>query len=217
MRIVYLYGFASGPQSDKAQFFKKKFTKLNVSFDIYDYIPNRENFTYLKTSTLLEKLNAHIKKKYSGEKVILFGSSFGGLISTWYTHLYVENVSKLILMAPALRFSASRICKLLEIIPSQWKKRGVVPIFHYRYDREIPLAYSFYEDILANPPPEFKDNTFSIPTLIFHGKFDETVPVEWSQELQFVQNVIFHTLNSDHQLLDQKNTMWNIIREFLQI
>lgn len=217
MEIVYLYGFASGPQSDKAQFFKDKFTELNVSFDIYDYIPNRESFTHLKISILLENLNSHINKKYSGKKVILFGSSFGGLISAWYTFLHIENVSRLILMAPALRFSAPTISKVLETTPSQWKKRGFVPIFHFRYNREVPLAYSFYEDLLANPPPDFKDRTFSIPTLIFHGKFDETVPVEWSQKLQSIHNVIFHSLNSDHQLLDQKSIIWGIIREFLQI
>ncbi len=215
MRILYLYGFASGPQSDKAQFFKNKFSSVDVRFDIYDYIPDIKSFTNLKTSHLLEKLHSYIQKHYPKKDLILFGSSFGGLLSTWYASKHPEKIKKLILMAPALKFS-SLISTILD--PVIWKEQGHLPVFHYRHNKEIPLAYSFYEDISANTPPNFEKTNISIPTLILHGKSDEVVPISWSQKFAaFNQNATFHPLNGDHQLLDQKETMWNLVKEFLKI
>jgi len=54
MKLLYFYGFSSGPQSNKAQFFKNKFSGLkpSIEFQIVDYIPNRESFTNLRTSKL---------------------------------------------------------------------------------------------------------------------------------------------------------------------
>ena len=219
MRILYLYGFASGPGSDKAQFFKNKFSSLNVLFDIFDYIPDKESFKNLKTSLLLENLHSYIGLNYPKDDLILFGSSFGGFLLAWYANRHPEKkIRKLILMAPALGFSASRILKILEITPSIWKEQGFVPVFHYRYNREIPLAYSFYEDLSTNPPPNFEKMITPIPTLILHGTFDEVVPLSWSQ--QFADNnqqVTLHVLNGDHQLLDQKEIMWEIVKVFLNV
>ena len=150
--------------------------------------------------------------------MILFGSSFGGFLLTWYTCEHPEKIKKLILMAPALKFSSASIIAILEIDPMTWKARGHIPVFHYRHNKEIPLAYSFYEDISANPPPNFNKMNISIPTLILHGKYDEVVPLSWSQEFAVInQNVNLHPLNGDHQLLDQKQIMWELIRKFLKI
>ena len=40
--FIYLHGFASGPDSNKAQAFKKRFEKLNIVFhipDLQEYLP----------------------------------------------------------------------------------------------------------------------------------------------------------------------------------
>lgn len=212
--ILYLYGFASGPLSTKAQFFEEKFNQ-KTNFLIYDYIPDKESFTNLKTSTLLKDLHVFIQRRFP-DKLILFGSSFGGLLSLWYSSLHPEKISKLILMAPALKFSANVIAELLEITPIEWEESGFVAVNHYRYNQEVPLSFSFYEDILTKPPPDFFQKHFSIPTLILHGKFDEVVPISWSRKLAEVNsNVTLHELKSDHQLLDQKEKIWFIIEEFI--
>lgn len=219
MHILYLYGFASGPQSNKAQFLKRKFASVDISFDIYDYIPDRDSFTNMKPSILIKNLHSYIEMNYSGEKnLVLFGSSFGGLITTWYTYLHPDKIKKMILMAPALGFSAQRILKMLEIPPSLWKEQEYVSIFHYRYNQAIPLAYSFYKDLLDNPPPDIKKLRILVPMLILHGKFDDIVPLLWSQ--LFVQNnpeVTLQILNGDHQLLDQKEVIWKFVEVFLTI
>ncbi|MHA2247677.1 MAG: YqiA/YcfP family alpha/beta fold hydrolase [Candidatus Hodarchaeales archaeon] len=218
MRILYLYGFASGPESDKTQFFENKFSSLSVPFDIFDYIPDKESFKNLRTSKLLENLHSYIRLNYHEDDLILFGSSFGGFLLAYYANRHPEKIRKLILIAPALGFSASRILKILKITPSIWKEQGFVPVFHYRYNQEIPLSYSFYEDLATIPPPNFEKMITPIPTLILHGMFDEVVPLLWSQ--QFADNnqqVTLHELNGDHQLLDQKEKMWEIVKVFLNI
>lgn len=217
MQIVYLYGFASGPQSNKAQFFKRKFSTISIPFDIYDYNPDKASFTNMKLRFLSRNLSSYIKEKHSREEeLILFGSSFGALISTLFTFLYPDRVKKLILMAPALCFSAQRIVKLYNIPLTLWKENGVIPVFHYRYDQEIYLAYSFYEDLVSYPPPEIEKLRIAVPTLILHGKFDDVVPLEWSQHYAEINpEATLHILNGDHQLLDQKEVMWKIIVDFL--
>ena len=213
-KLLYLHGFASGPLSTKAQFFKKK-SIGKVEFDIYDYIPDQDSFTNLKTSSILKKLHSYTEIKFS-EGVILCGSSFGGLLSLWYAASHPKNVIKLILIAPALRFSASSITKLLEITPNEWETTGFAHLMHYRYNQMVPLAYSFYTDILNNPPPDFYRMNISIPTTIIHDIKDEVVPISWSREyLESKTNVILHELEGDHQLLDQKEIIWSIITKFL--
>ncbi len=218
MSIVYLYGFASGPQSNKAQFFKEKFSSLDVHFDIFDYIPNEESFINLKTSSLLKSLHSYLELNYANEEIILFGSSFGALLSVWYVTKHPERIKKLILMAPGLRFSASYISEKHGINSSIWKKQGSINIFHYRYNREIPLNYTFYEDLVENPPPDFDKLEIPIPILILHGNSDNVVPIAWSK--QFVNHnrqVLLHVLNGNHQLLDQKDTMWDLVKDFLNL
>ena len=217
LQIIYLYGFASGPHSNKAQFFKRKFSTSAIPFDIYDYIPDKTSFQNMKLSILTRNLDSYIKENHpKEEELILFGSSFGALISTLYTFLHPDRIRKLILMAPALGFSAQIMVKLHNTPLTHWKEKGVIPVFHYRYDQEIPLAYSFYEDLVNHPPPDIEKLRIPIPTLILHGKFDDVVPLIWSQQYAKINpEATLHILNGDHQLLDQKGVMWKIIIDFL--
>ena len=171
----------------------------------------------MKPSILIKDLYSYLESKYSGqEKPILFGSSFGALISTLYAFLHPDRIQKLILMAPALGFSADRLVKLHDIPLAAWKEKGYILVFHFRYDQEIPLAYTFYEDLFSNPPPKIKKLRIDVPTLILHGKSDDVVPLSWSQQfLEINPEATLHVLNGDHQLLDQKEIMWKIIKDFL--
>ncbi len=216
MQIIYLYGFASGPLSEKARFFEHKFDLIGIPFQIFDFIPSAENFRRMKPSQLVIDLHKYIKEKFANTKVILFGSSYGGLIVAWYTALYPEHVEKLILMAPALKFTPEFIAETLGTTLPQWKEEGVALAEHFRFMGEIPLDYSFVQDLYANPPPKFSSTQFPISTLIFHGKNDAVVPVQWSIDFAFDNTqVTLSILEGDHQLLNQKQLMWNSIQSFL--
>ena len=218
MQIVYLYGFASGPFSDKAQFFKKKFTSVESRFQIFDYLPSIHEFSNMKLSQLHKNLHKYLTKHFRNEKVTLFGSSFGGLLVTMYAHLHPEKVNQLILIAPALHFTPEFITQVLGTSRSEWKVNGVTLVDHYRFNGRIPLEYSFLKDIKDNPVPKFSATEFPVQTIIFHGNRDEAVPPEWSIEFAHSNpKVKTHVLNGDHQLLDQKEIMWNMIRSELKI
>ena len=217
MKIIYLYGFASGPDSNKAQFFKRKFESKGVVFHIYDYIPSPHEFSNMKLSKLYNNLHKYLLASFRDEKIILMGSSFGGLLVTWYVHLHPEKVDRLILISPALHFTAEFITQTLGTSMSKWEKEGETFVEHYRFDAKIPLKYSFLKDLRKNPIPAFTMNKFPIPTIIFHGKNDEVCPPSWS--IGFARSnsrVKAHILNGDHQLLDQKIKIWNEIKSDLE-
>ena len=214
MDVIYLYGFASGPESDKAQYFKEKFESIGQKIQIYDYISNSNEFSRMKISELYKNLCKYIATNFQKEKVILFGSSFGGLMVTLYAHFNPTKVHQLILMAPALQFTPDFISRTLGTTTATWENKGEVLVEHYRFLKSVPLKYSFLKDLLVNPIPLFSLNNFKIPTVIFHGKHDDVVPCEWSSSFaKSNPKVLTHILQGDHQLSDQKDIMWGIIEK----
>ena len=165
---------------------------------------------------LVQNLHNFIESTYPNREIVLFGSSFGGLIVTWYSSIHPENIRKLILIAPALQFTTSFISETLGTTISEWNTVGQVLVEHYRFEGKIPLNHSFLQDLSDNPPPKFSATKFPISTLIFHGKDDDVVPVQWSIDFALDNpNVSLNVLSGDHQLLSQKQMMWNSIQSFL--
>ena len=212
MPIVYLYVFASGPDSDKAQFFKRKFESANQIFHIYDYILSPHEFRDMKLSELQSNLHKYLLTNFPNEKVILMGSSFGGLLVTWYAHLHPEKIDQLILIAPALQFSAEFITETLDTSFQEWELKGETEVEHYRFGGSIPLNYSFIKDIKQNPIPTFSRDDFPVSTIIFHGENDQVVPHSWSISLAHANpRVDTYIMKGDHQLLNHRINMWNEI------
>ncbi len=217
MEVLYLHGFASGPNSTKADFFRKHFNELNVGIQVLDLLPNEEDFTRMRTSRLIDDIATIIDIRGVKELVVI-GSSFGGLLGAWLAHLAPTCVQKLILLAPALRWSAQNMVEIFKTNIDMWKRRGTLPVFNYRFNREVPLAYTFVEDLARNPPPNLFQSPPSCPTLIIHGIRDESVPLAWSQEYaQGRDNVTLRVVESDHQMLSRLEEIWQEIRKFLGI
>ena len=215
MKVLYLYGFASGPISDKAQFFKKKFQQLGISFQIFDYIPTSQAFSSMRCSNLVYNLRKKVES-YEPEQLVLMGSSFGAFIVLWGASLFPKKVKKLILIAPAINFSANFIVTTLGTSKSQWMKNKTTSVEHYRFKGNIPLNYSFYTDLVTNAPPDFSRISFKIPTIIFHGINDDVVPILWSNDFSKLHSSVkMYPLEGDHQLLNQKEKMWELIESSL--
>src|SRR5215831_9479862 len=102
MRIVYLHGFASSPQSSKARFFAAKFAELGIPVEIP--VLDQGDFTSLTVTGQLEAVSNAIAEK----PAVLMGSSLGGYIAALVA-ARDSLIEKLILMAPAFRF------------PSRWR------------------------------------------------------------------------------------------------
>ena len=204
LRIVYLHGFASGPQSSKAQFFRARFEEVGVPFEIPQL--DEGNFETLTVSGQL----AVIDRAVRGEPVTLMGSSLGGYLAALYASRHA-NVEKLVLLAPAFQFP-SRWRKRYGTDMEAWKQTGAKSFYHYGFKAERPLGYRFVEDAV-----QYEDEPDAAqPTLILHGTRDDVVPPKVS--LDFARrhpNATVRLVESGHELTDVLEMLWNETVAFL--
>ena len=202
---MYLHGFASGPTSKKAQFFRERFAQLGIGLDIPDLADGQ-----FERLTITGQLGV-IERACGGEPVTLIGSSMGGYLAALYAARHPE-VENLVLLAPAFSFLTRWPEELSESKMEEWKRSGVLRVFHYSQGREAALGYQLIED--ARQYEHYP--TFSQPTLIFHGKHDTVVPPGHS--ISFSQQHARTTLrlmDSDHQLLNVLDDIWMDTEKFL--
>jgi uncharacterized protein len=207
MKYLYLHGFASSPNSYKAQFMRRKFTDIGLNLDIPDL-----NLTDFSTVTLSDQLE-YLQQNYlqSLEPVTVIGSSLGGFLGV---QLAAQNtlVQKLILFAPAFGFS-QRIAKVLgNDNVAKWQQEDVREFYHYGLKRNVNLHFNFFAD--AQKYSEAK-LTRSLPTLIFHGIHDDVVPAFLSEDFaQRRSQVTLKLLDDDHALGKDLETIWQDIQLF---
>ena len=189
--FIYLHGFASGPSSNKAKAFKKRFDELGISIHVPDL--QQGDFENLTLTGQIELVQGIIDKN-KDKSFALIGSSMGGYLASLIAQTR-ESVQALFLMAPGFNF-LNRWRKKLDISKT---KDELIPVFHYRYDKEVPLNTYLFRDAETweSLPLDRK-----IPTFIVHGLHDETIDIEESRN--FVRKKSFCSLkelDSDHGLL----------------
>jgi pimeloyl-ACP methyl ester carboxylesterase len=208
MRIVYLHGFASSPQSSKAQFFKQKFDQLGVPFEAPQL--DEGNFERLTITGQL----AVVERAVGGRSAVLMGSSLGGYLAALYATRHPAEVERMILLAPALQFASRWRARFRPEDLELWKQQGSAPFFHYGYKTAQRLGYSFVED--ADQYEDAPD--FGQPALILHGSEDAVVPPGISLEFAAARpNVRLQLFPSGHELTDVLAGLWKETSRFLQL
>ena len=100
MRVLYLHGFASGPSSGKAQWFRRAFAERGIELEIPDLVEGGfENLTITGQLGVIERAA-------KGEPVSLIGSSMGGYLAALYASRHPE-AARLVLLAPGVSLSAA--------------------------------------------------------------------------------------------------------------
>ncbi len=222
-KYIYLHGFASSPHGGKAEYFRQGFGQLSINLQTPDL--NQGDFFNL---TLTRQLN-FIKAEYfdkisisdttdktltSLPEITLIGSSFGGLTSAILAQGNFK-VKRLVLLAPAFQFHRHLSRLLGEAAMQQWQRDGFGLFPHYGENRDLPLSYQFWVDLL-----QYQNEQFSreIPTLIFHGIHDEVIPIESSRSFASDRPwVKLQELDSDHGLTNVLPQIWQGIQDFCQI
>ena len=99
----------------------------------------------------------------------------------------------------------------------RWQAAGVYLIHHYAYDREMPLGFGFYEDLQTYSAG--LDIAPGVPTLVFHGKHDESVDYDLSVQYATTHEEVSLYLFADgiHQLLEQLPVMWAAMTHFFSL
>ena len=205
MKLIYLHGFASGPMSSKAQFFRRRFEELGVEMRIPDL--SEGNFEGLTLSGQLRVIETTAR---GGEDVWLIGSSMGGYLAALYAARHAE-VSRLALLAPAFGFARRWPLQLGEEQVAEWRRTGWLPMYHYGEKIESRVGYGLLED--AARYEDYPD--VSQPALIFHGRHDEVVPFEYSEQFAARHpQIALRIMDSGHELLNVLEDMWAEMREF---
>ncbi len=99
---------------------------------------------------------------------------------------------------------------------NQWKVSGVRSYFHYAAGKELNLAYSFIEDLEVLETENLKVN---VPTLIFHGINDASVPIDLSRKFSLANGAWaqLKELDDGHELIESMNVMWQGVERFLHV
>jgi len=204
-RILYLHGFASGPFSGKARFFRQYLESQGAKVEIPDLAEG--DFEHL---TLTSQL-AVIERAANGEPVTLIGSSMGGYLAALYAAHHPE-VPRIVLLAPAFGFARRWPERLGVQQVADWRRSGTMQVFHYGEGQMRPLSVELLED--GARYEDFPD--FQQPALIFHGAKDDVVPASYSQEFAGTHaNATLEILDSGHELTDVLDFMAAKVAAFL--
>jgi pimeloyl-ACP methyl ester carboxylesterase len=207
-RLIYLHGFASSPGSNKARRFAEALGRRGLEIGVPDL--NEGDFCGLTLSRQVRLLERMTVDQAPGS-VVLVGSSMGGYAAALFT-ARSERVAALVLMAPAFGFIERWTGRMSAEALAEWRRRGAMQVLHYATNQLEPIGWSLVEDARQHPAyPEV-----GVPTLVIHGRHDESVPVECSERFAAGRpNVTLELLESDHSLGDVVDWIIDRVCRFL--
>jgi uncharacterized protein len=206
MKILYLHGFASGPNSTKGVAFDKHLATRGIAVERMNLrVPS---FQHLRLSAMIDTVRAAITGP-----TILIGSSLGGLTSARVAERD-DRVKALVLMAPAFQL-AKRWQHMLGDDWERWRQSGWREVTDYTTGSTARVDFGFVEDVAAIDVG-FPDVT--VPTLILHGTKDDTVPIAHSRMFATDRrNVRLVELDDGHELVASLPTLLAETDAFLDV
>ena len=216
MRVVYLHGFASSPQSSKARFFAGKFAAAGVPLEAPQLDQGEfQNLTITGQMLVVDNaVSTQLEKLTKGEPLVLMGSSLGGYLAALYAERHPKSVDRLVLIAPAFQFLERWRTRLSAEEIEGWKRVGWISMYHYGAKTEQRLGYQFLEDAAQyEATPEFHQRA-----LILHGTEDLVVPYQVSYDFALEHaNTRLALFKSGHELTDVVEDLWREVVAFLEV
>jgi pimeloyl-ACP methyl ester carboxylesterase len=209
--FFYLHGFASSARSTKARYFGDRLRERGLALRCPDF--NEPDFSTLTLTRMIDRLDKEMVM--AGEPATLIGSSLGGALAVLGASAFGPRVDRLVLLAPAVQFAREGHHLLPPDRIALWRSKGKLPFFHYAYDAERMLNFTFYEDSLRYNP---FDAPFSQPAIVFQGTRDASVdPAGVEAFARTRPNVRLTLLDDDHQLAASLPRIWDEMSAFLEI
>jgi len=206
MRYVYLHGFASGPQSRKAQFFREKLASIGIPLEIPAL--DQGDFEHLTISGQLE----FTTQLLAGEPAVLIGSSMGGYLAALYASRHPE-IDRMVLLAPAFGFGARWAETFGADKVAEWRNLGHAEVYHYAARDMRRLSIDLFNDA----PRHDGYPSCARPALIFHGVHDNVVPLAASQTwVEANPTAQLIPMESGHDLLDVLEPIGEATARFLR-
>ena len=190
--LVYLHGFASGPEGNKGRFCRDWAARHGVAFFAPDL--NLPSFESLTVTAQVEAVLALLSTL--SEPPVLVGSSLGGFVATAVAHRGAV-LRGMVLLAPAIHFAHRR---QQNAAWAEYRAKRRMVAFHFAANSLRMLGPELLEDL----PHWLGDEAWRIPvpTRILHGRQDDLVPLAES-EAYALRNpeATLQVLEDDHGLL----------------
>jgi pimeloyl-ACP methyl ester carboxylesterase len=210
VQLLYLHGFASSARSSKAAWFAARAAEQGLTLLTPDF--NQPDFEHLTITRMLDQVEALIAAASDGP-LALIGSSLGGFVAVQAALRLGRRVDRLVLLAPALDFSANRLRDLGDRGVDEWRRTGTLNVFHYGFGRPMPVHFGLYEDAARYDAL----HAFPVqPIQIFQGRRDTAVSPETVEQWAAARpNVELTHLDDDQQLLASLPVIWSAMTRFL--
>ena len=204
--IIFIHGYASDMEGEKAKQIEKFAKKEKVSFvkfDLRGHGKSDGKFEDMLISDWKNDVIEIIDKKTSG-KQILIGSSLGGWLMMLASKARTSRIKGMIGLAPAPDFTKDIYKNFKEKTKKQLIKKGYIKI------RKWGLNYTFTKNFFYDGKKNFvlkKKFNFRKPIILIHGMKDEVVSIDKSFEILKKtngKNIIIKCIKSgDHRLSSQ--------------
>ena len=218
---VFVHGFVSNRQGEKALFFSEHFRAKGwhfLSFDMRGHGDSGGDLEGLTLSRCLADLGAALDwVPDTMDPPLLIGSSMGGAVSAWYHLLNPGRAGALAFIAPSFSFPGHINTELSPEELNAWKESGVRRFVNEWLD--VRVGFGLMEDARRYDPARLAAG-YAAPTLIFHGMQDDAVP--WQASMRFLQDCPCPTLDlalikdGDHRLTDYKAYMFECMWAWLE-
>jgi pimeloyl-ACP methyl ester carboxylesterase len=190
--LVYLHGFASGPNGAKGTHCREWAAARQIPFHAPDLnLPDFEHLTLSAQVAAVAELVGGLR-----EPPVLVGSSMGGLVAAAAARQGVP-AARLILLAPAFGFARRRLSG------RRWagyRRRGTMRTYHHARGRWLTLGPELLADL-----PRWRDDDqwrLDLPVAILHGRRDDAVPLAESQVFAARNpGAMLRVVDDDHGLL----------------
>ena len=216
VNFLYLHGFASSPQSRKARFFKEKIEQNGWHCLVPDL--NVPSFAALSLSAQID-LGLELINDLDESPLVIVGSSMGGLLAALLEQELRQQraptkLQTIVLLAPGFGITKRWPQIIGEQGMQSWRETGFRPFFHYAANKELPLHFAFAKDLEQYKTDNFEIN---IPTIVFHGIDDQTVPIEHARQFaQLNPAAALVELDDGHELANSLDLIWLQTCDFLK-
>jgi pimeloyl-ACP methyl ester carboxylesterase len=220
--ILYLHGFGSRQDGEKATFFRARALSAGFAFCSFDCRGHGESGGSMHEISLSRNLEdtAAVHRFLIGRgepRVALFGSSMGGATALWYSAMYPGEIVASIQIAPAIAMLADLGRKLTAEELESWRRTGSHRLESDLVDEEI--GWQMVADLERYPIERLAAN-LGTPSLIFQGQLDSSV--EWRDVARFLAltrpGIVDLRLlaDGDHRLIDRLPLIWDETLGFLR-
>jgi pimeloyl-ACP methyl ester carboxylesterase len=220
--VLYLHGFGSRQDGEKADFFRNRFKSAGLGFWSFDFQGHGRSAGGMRDLTLSRNLEdiECVRREMTArghERVVVVGSSMGALSGLWHSALHPQGIEAGLYIAPALGLEVAFRNWAGDDGIERWERDG-----YYTITNELgswDLGWGFVEDLHRFPNDRLAERLVT-PSLLLQGKLDDRVA--WRDVVELAtrcegSGVELHLFaDGDHRLVDRKEHLWNLMSGFLR-